>query len=52
MVAVVLFWDLLIASAIGHKKIQKMFKLKIHLIERGAGAVLISFGVGLVFTNK
>lgn len=47
MVSIVLLWDLWIASAIGHPRVQSGLKQSIHLVERGAGIVLIGFGVGL-----
>lgn len=49
MVMAVLCWDLFVASAIGHKRLQSFLHRKIHLIERGAGAILLSFGIGLIF---
>jgi len=47
MVMAVFLWDLLVATLIGLPKVQQRLNQKIHLIERGAGAVLMSFGIGL-----
>ena len=47
MVAVVLVWDLLLATVIGHQRIRSLLNRRVHLIERGAGAILVSFGIGL-----
>jgi len=47
MVFAVFFWDILIAKSISQHKIQRLLNQRIHLVERGAGAVLISFAVGL-----
>jgi len=49
MTLVVLIWDLGVASAIGHKKVNRFLTRKVYLIERGAGAVLLSFGLSLLF---
>jgi threonine/homoserine/homoserine lactone efflux protein len=49
MVSIVLLWDLWIAAAIGHPRVQSGLRQSIHLVERGAGVVLIGFGVGLLF---
>ena len=48
MFLAVLSWNLIVASAIGHRHVQQFLSRKIHLFERGAGAVLISFGLGLL----
>lgn len=48
MVFAVFLWDLFVAGAIGHQGIRGVLNRKIHWVERGAGAVLISFGVGLL----
>lgn len=47
MFLAVLLWDLLIAAAIGQPSIQTYLKRSIHIVERGAGVVLIVFGIGL-----
>ncbi|PWI33841.1 threonine transporter RhtB [Vibrio albus] len=47
MVTVVLLWDLWIAVAMGHPKIQSCLKQSLHLVEKGAGVMLISIGIGL-----
>ncbi len=47
MVCVVLVWDLWIAATIGHPRVQCGLKQSIHLIERGAGVVLICIGMGI-----
>ncbi|MDG3087844.1 LysE family translocator [Vibrio hannami] len=47
MFLAVLGWDLLIASLIGRPQVQLHLKQSVHRIERGAGVVLILFGVGL-----
>lgn len=52
MVGVVLLWDLFVASAIGHRKVQGAFHRRIHWFERGAGAVLMGFGIGLLFQSS
>ncbi len=46
----VLLWDLVIAAAIGQPRVQLNLKRGLHLVERGAGAVLIFFGMAL-FVN-
>ncbi|WED23721.1 LysE family transporter [Vibrio sp. JC009] len=43
----VLLWDLLVAALIGQPNVQSYLQRSIHIIERGAGVVLIVFGVGL-----
>lgn len=48
MVLAVFLWDLFIAGAIGHQSVRGVLNRKIHWVERGAGAVLMSFGVGLL----
>jgi len=48
MFVVVLGWNLSVTSVIGHRYVQQFLRRKIHLFERGAGAVLISFGLGLL----
>lgn len=47
MFLAVLFWDLLVASVIGQSRIQRYLQRSMHIIERGAGVILISFGVSL-----
>ena len=51
MVFAVLGWDLLVASTVGHQHIQQFLSRKIHLFERGAGGVLMGFGIGLIFQS-
>lgn len=48
MVLAVGLWDFFVAGVIGHQKVRGMLNQKIHLVERGAGAVLMSFGIGLL----
>lgn len=48
MFLMVFFWDLLIASIIGQSKVQHYLIQSIHIIERGAGIILIVLGVGLI----
>ncbi len=48
MFMAVLGWDLLVAGMIAHPRLQRLLDAKIHLIERGAGAVLLSYGIGLM----
>lgn len=43
----VLMWDLVIAIVIGRPYVQRALKQSIHIIERGAGGVLISFSLFL-----
>lgn len=43
----VLLWDLLIATMIGRPRVQQCLTAYIHLVERGAGAILIGFGIAL-----
>ena len=45
----VLSWDLLIATLISHPKLQRILNHQIHLIERGAGVVLVCFGLALLW---
>lgn len=53
MVLAVFLWDLFVAGAIGNQSVRGVLNRKIHWVERGAGAVLMSFGVGLlVQTNS
>ena len=53
MVLIVLFCDLLVAVLIGQQCIRQTLNQRVHLVERGAGAVLMGFGVGLlVQVNK
>lgn len=47
MFLAVLLWDLLIAATIGQPRIQTNLKRSLHLVERGAGTVLILFGMAL-----
>lgn len=47
MFLAVLLWDLLLAWAIGQRRVRALLGQRIHLIERGAGAVLAAFGIGL-----
>lgn len=48
MFSAVLLWDLLLASAIGLPIVQKRLGRWLHWIERGAGAVLLVMGIGLI----
>ena len=48
MVLAVFLWDLFVAGAIGHQSVRDVLNRKIHWVERGAGAVLMGFGVGLL----
>ncbi|MBY4678194.1 LysE family translocator [Marinobacterium arenosum] len=48
MCLAVLGWDLLVAATIGQPRVRALLSRKIHLVERGAGAVLMSFGIGLI----
>ncbi|CAH0529660.1 LysE family translocator [Vibrio hippocampi] len=43
----VLIWDLLIASLLGQPRVQKPLSGYIHIVERFAGLILISFGIAL-----
>ncbi|WP_375753649.1 LysE family translocator [Vibrio sp. HN007] len=43
----VLFWDLLVATLIGKPIVQSYLQKSVHIIERGAGVILILFGIGL-----
>lgn len=43
----VLFWDILVAALIGKPRVQSYLHKSVHIIERGAGVILILFGVGL-----
>lgn len=52
MFVTVLCWDLLLARAIGLKRVRKMLGQRIHLIERGAGAVLAALGIGLFLQSS
>ena len=47
MMLAVLLWDLLVARLIGLSRIREALNQRIHLVERGAGAVLASLGVGI-----
>lgn len=47
MTLAVLLWDLLVARLIGLARIRNVLNQRIHLVERGAGAVLASLGVGI-----
>ncbi len=47
MFCTVLFWDLFIAIAIGQRRVQTYLKDGVHWVERGAGVVLIIFGLAL-----
>lgn len=47
MFLAVLLWDLLVASVIGLHQVQVRLSQSVHLIERGAGMVLIFFGLAL-----
>lgn len=47
MTLAVLLWDLLVARLIGLARIRNVLNQRIHMIERGAGAVLASLGVGI-----
>ena len=47
MMLAVLLWDLLVARLIGLSKIRKVLNQRIHLVDRGAGAVLASLGIGI-----
>lgn len=50
MFLVVLGWDLLVAATISRPSIQRHLKQSIHLVERGAGIILIFFSIAL-FAN-
>lgn len=52
MFFVVLFWDLILATLISHPILQNVLNNRIHLVERSAGAVLMSFGIGLLIRNR
>ncbi|MHA2937611.1 LysE family translocator [Vibrio sp. RC27] len=43
----VLVWDLVIASIIGQSRVQNWLYSAIHIIEKGAGIILILFGLAL-----
>ncbi|WP_114764175.1 LysE family translocator [Vibrio rhodolitus] len=47
MFLVVLLWNLFIAATIGQPRVQTNLKHSIHLVERGAGIVLVFFGMAL-----
>jgi threonine/homoserine/homoserine lactone efflux protein len=47
MVFAVLLWDLFIATFIGQPRVQKSLSRSIHIVERGAGIILIFFGLAL-----
>ena len=47
MFIAVLVWDLSLAALVGQPGIQRWLNRRIHLVERGAGVVLMSFGIGL-----
>lgn len=49
MVLAVLVWDLFVAAAIGRGAVRGFLQRKVHLFERGAGMVLISMGLGLIW---
>ena len=52
MVLAVFLWDLFVAGAVGHQSVRVVLNRKIHWVERGAGAVLVSFGVGLLVQSN
>lgn len=52
MFIAVLLWDLLLARAIGLQRVREILGQRIHLIERGAGAVLAAFGIGLFLQSS
>lgn len=45
MVLLVLGWDILLAALISKAEVQSMLQNNIHLIERGAALILMSFGL-------
>ncbi|MCH1924199.1 LysE family translocator [Shewanella sp. C32] len=47
MFLAVLLWDLLIAALIARPQVQQQLSAYIHLVERVAGAILITFGISL-----
>ena len=47
MMLAVLVWDLLVARLIGLSRIREVLNQRIHLVERGAGAVLAGLGIGI-----
>ncbi len=47
MFLAVLLWDLLIAAFIARPQVQQQLSAYIHLVERVAGAILITFGITL-----
>jgi len=47
MMLAVLVWDLLVARLIGLSRIREVLNQRIYLVERGAGAVLASLGIGI-----
>ncbi|MDI3323266.1 LysE family translocator [Pontibacterium granulatum] len=47
MMLTVLLWDLFVAWLIGLPKIRERLNRRIHWVERGAGVVLASLGVGI-----
>lgn len=49
MFLAVLFWDLLIATFISQTRVQKSLYRYIYLVERGAGFILMFFGLALFF---
>lgn len=51
MTLMVFVWNLFIASIIGQSKVQTYLKGVVHLVERGAGIILIGFGVILLIDN-
>lgn len=52
MVVAVLVWDLLVASMIGQQRVQGYLRRRLHWFERGAGVVLMGFGVGLLILQS
>ncbi|MBF8780408.1 LysE family translocator [Pseudomonas fulva] len=48
MFAVVLGWDLLVAMAIGNRRVLRRFELALPWLERGSGAMLLALGAGVL----
>lgn len=49
MVSVVFFWDLLLVSAIALPQIQRRLGAIVWRVERAAGAILMLFGLGIIW---
>lgn len=52
MFMVVLAWDLMLAMLVSHRLLQGLLSARIHIFERTAGAVLMSFGIALLVRSK